>query len=123
MLRADPKSLSDEDLIHAAASTSVEDALAAGGCLGSIAVVLLLFVGQLVFGSAALPFVIGVALIVAVVALAYRVVSWPKRRLREELRYRCGEAQFARYLEESEAALARGEADWIIFLTIAHLPH
>jgi hypothetical protein len=123
MLHADPRSLSDEDLIHASASTPMEDALGAGGCLGGILVVLLLFVGQLAFGSAALPFVGGLALVVAAVAIAHRVISWSKRPLREELEYRCGQAQFSRYVEEAEAALKRGEADWIVLLSSRGLPH
>jgi hypothetical protein len=123
MLHADPKSLCDEDLIRASASTPVEDALAAGGCLGGVLVFLLLFVGQLAFGSAALPFVGGLALIVAADAIAYWVISWPKRPFREELDYRCGQAQFSRYVEAAEAALQRGEADWIVLLTARGLPH
>ena len=123
MLHADPRSLSDEDLIRASASTPMEDALGAGGCLGGILVVLLLFVGQLAFGSTALPFVGGLALVVVAAAIAHRVIGWSRRPLREELDYRCGQAQFSRYVEEAEAALKRGEAGWIVLLSARGLPH
>jgi hypothetical protein len=123
MLHADPRSLSDEDLVRASASTPIEDALGTGGCLGGILVVLLLFVGQLAFGSAALPFVGGLALVVTAVALAYRVISWPKQRFRDELRHRSGQAQFSQYMEAAEAALRQDEVDWIILLTSRNLPH
>jgi hypothetical protein len=123
MLHVAPRSLSDEDLIRASASTPMEEVLAAGGCLGGILVFPLLFVGQLLFGSAALPFALGLALIVVALALAYRAISRPKQPFREELRYRCGQAQFSRYVEEAEAELRRDDADWIVLLTAAHLPH
>jgi hypothetical protein len=120
--RGDPRTLSDEALTQICASTRIEDSLLLGGCLGSVAVFLLLFVA-LAFGNLAQPWFIGPAVTVAALFWLHHLASRPKRRYRGELAYRCGRGPFSRYVEEAEAALSQHKADWILVFTRAGLPH
>ena len=121
--RADPKSLSDEELAQICAHSRSEDNLLLGGCLGSIALVLLLVVDVLFVGTAIWPYFLGLMLILAAVFWAHDPLGRPKRPFRDELSYRCGTAPFSRYVEEAQAALDRHEADWVLLFTMAALPH
>jgi hypothetical protein len=60
---------------------------------------------------------------VAVIAFAYRLIRRRKQRYRDELHYRCGQAEFSRYVEQARATLGRGEADYILLLSTVGLPH
>jgi hypothetical protein len=119
----DPKSLNDEALTQICASAPRENALLLAGCLGSVIVLLLMFIGTVAFGSLAPRFLTISAFVVAALFLAHQLVSWPKRRYREELAYRCGDAPFSLYIEEAQTVLSQGNADWILIFTARGLPH
>ncbi|MGB0083932.1 MAG: hypothetical protein WBP94_00965 [Rhodomicrobiaceae bacterium] len=72
--RADPKSLSDEELAQICAHSRSEDNLLLGGCLGSIALVLLLVVDVLFVGPAMWPYFLGLILVLAAVFWAHDLV-------------------------------------------------
>ncbi len=123
MRRADPKSLSDDELSRFCAPSRFEERLLSSGCLGSIVALLLLLVTLLVFGDPAHPLFMGPALTVAAIFWAHHLVRRPKRSYREELAYRRGLGPWLQYVAEAEAILRQKQADWVFLFTLRGLPH
>lgn len=121
--RADPKSLSDDDLAKACLATRAEDWLFAGGCLGSVIALVVVVLVSLIFDDAA-AFVLmtSLSLLVAIFG-AYRVLQRFKQPFREEFAYRSGKAAPSIYMDEAQAALENGQADWTVLFTALDLPH
>jgi hypothetical protein len=106
--RPNPKALSDEELVRRCSGLR-EFLLWSLGCLGAFIVLLaMIAVALTIVGGGRWPVWLGTALFL--VALLHQ----PAYRYRKELDYRSGRAPFPIYMEEAEAALAAGQADWII---------
>jgi hypothetical protein len=121
--KGDPKSLSDEALSQICARARAEEWLLNGGCLASVAALLLLVVTLAVFGDLGHSLFIGPALTAAALFSAHHLAGWPKRRYREELAYRQGLGPWPRYVAEAEAILRQKEADWVLLFTMRGLPN
>ena len=119
--RRDPKSLSDGELARICAATRLENALGVTGCLGILAMLLVVY--PLALAGLFKPAFIGFALAIASVFWALHLAGRPRRVYREELAWRRGTAPFSRYMEEAQMELARSGADWIILFTLRSLPH
>ena len=119
----DPKLLSMEELARRGASSRVEELLQRGGWIGAIVALPLMLVVLIVIGSAARPFFMGLVLVLAAIFWASDRLSRPKRRYRDELALRRGDAPLESYMDDARVTLDRGEADWVLLLTIAALPH
>jgi len=123
LAKADPKSLSDEELAQICASVAGEDALVAAGCLGGvIAASVLALSGLLGFWGLAWPAVGGFALTVVALILAHLVTRRP-RRYRDELAYRSGRGPRSQYVAEAEGILRQHRADWVLLFSVRGLPH
>ena len=122
MAKANPKSLSDEELAKICTSVAGEDALAAAGCLGGALAALLVLAGVLGFGSLVGPALVGLTFTLVTLVLAHQVIRRP-RRYREELAYRSGRGPLSQYVAEAEAILRRHGADWVLLFTLSGLPH
>ena len=119
--RRDPKSLSDGELARICAATPRENALGVTGCLGSLAMLLVVYPLAIAgfFKSVFVGFVLGIP----AVFWTLHLVGLPKRAYREELAWRRGTAPFSRYMEEAQIEIVRSGADWIILFTLRSLPH
>ena len=84
---------------------------------------LVLFFGQVAFGTAALPFAGAFALLAITLLFAHHLVSRPKRPYRQELAYRSGNGPFSQYVAEAEAILRQHGVDWVFVFTVKALPH
>lgn len=120
-MRGDPESLADEELARFCANAPLEKALDPAVCFGTLAALAVLL--PLALAGLFKTVFIGLALAVAAVFWALRLVGKPRRAYRRELAWRRGRAPFSRYVEEARMELAQGGADWIILFTIAVLPH
>lgn len=121
--RADPKSMSDEDLAQISAATRGEEGLFAAGCLGSVVALPLLLLALLIFGGAVQLVFLGLLLALIVIFYAHHLLGRSRQPYLEELAYRCGQSAFSRYVEEAQATLSQLQGDWIILFTTTGLPH
>jgi hypothetical protein len=119
--RADPKSLSDEELALLCSSGPLEEMLLPLSFL--VASIAALSACAALLGSASTTLAAGFMLAAGALFLALHSVSRPKRRYRKELVYRSGMAPFQDYVAEAEAGLAKENVDWTFLFTVRHLPH
>jgi hypothetical protein len=108
LLRPNPKALSDQELVRRCSGLR-EFLLWSLGCLGALIVLLAtIAVALTVLSGGRWPVWVGTALFLA--ALLHQPAYW----YRKELDYRSGMAPFSTYVAEAKAALAAGQADWIV---------